>query len=93
MVPGSDEGQRFIQDLADVVACLPRFIVHENHERDRTVTCRIVSAVFQLADPSGRPSDWRLAVDDEIDAIDHPAGITAGGYVDRPLGEAISAFR
>ena len=93
VVPGSDEGQRLVQRLADVVGCQPRFIVDENHERDRILSCGDISPVFELAHPSGWHADRRLAVDDEVDTVDHPACVTAGGDVDRPLCEAVSAFR
>ena len=66
-----------------------------DHVRDRTVTSpESYPRVFQLADPCVvGVRTGRLAVDDEVDTVDHSAGVAAGRHVDRPLCEAVSAFR
>ena len=53
----------------------------------------VISASFKLLDPAGRHPAGRLAVDDDIDAIDHPARVSAGGEVARSVREALNAFR
>ncbi len=71
-----DEGQRAARSAARTSStCRPRFMpstIEPRTRPDRHLQDRIRGRA--TCGPSGRPSDRRHAVDDEVDAVDHPAG-------------------
>lgn len=88
----SHEGERFVLRLTDVVTNLAHRVAEKDGELDGAVLVGLEPQLLELPDPARRHSPRRLAVDDKVDAIDHPPGHPTWRQDRRALSQAPGAI-